>query len=336
MILWQVIAAISALACWEFGKGRRSLHEVTKQVRASIDLAEEIAENVCRAFNSQNNESQSHATKAPPSGVGETGLAVAAIRAEESHRPDRLFNDALAGSFVAASKWTSKRPKWDLRSRTLKFWIIARTVFFDELILDACQTGCQQVVILGAGFDTRAFRLVWPSNIRCFEVDTAKVFDFKTEVLEQQNATARCARIPIPCDLREDWPSALMAAGFDPVNPSVWLAEGLVMYLDADQVDRLLRDISRLAAPRSRFGADMSTRKPNLDEKSHYMDLWRSSAPEEPVSWLLTYGWSAEISKPREILRAHGRLGEDKVDPSKEAAAPDRTHKSFLIGAVKG
>ena len=67
-----------------------------------------------------------------------------------------------------------------------------RTVFLDELLAEASQRGCRQVVLLGAGFDTRAFRLSWPPGTRCFEVDTPDVLGPKDEVLATTNAAPAC------------------------------------------------------------------------------------------------------------------------------------------------
>ena len=66
---------------------------------------------------------------APLEGVAATALAVAAIRAEETARPDRLFADPLAEAFVAASGWSPSRPSGDRRAVVLRAWVVARTVF---------------------------------------------------------------------------------------------------------------------------------------------------------------------------------------------------------------
>jgi methyltransferase (TIGR00027 family) len=148
---------------------------------------------------------------APPTpleGVTATALAVAAIRAEETARPDRLFADPLAAAFVAASGWSPSRPPGDRRAIVLRAWVVARTVFLDELLASACREGRRQVVLLGAGLDVRAFRLAWPPGVRLFELDTADILDHKDLVLAEQSAVAGCERIPVRCDLRTDRPGA--------------------------------------------------------------------------------------------------------------------------------
>jgi methyltransferase (TIGR00027 family) len=260
-----------------------------------------------------------------PPGVGATGLGVAAIRAAETNRPDRLFADPLAAAFVAAANWTTPdRPPED-RVRALTRWVVARTVFLDGLLTDAGQAGCHQAVLLGAGFDTRAFRLPWPPGARLFELDSADVLDGKARVLAQQAAQPACHRVPVPCDLREDWPGALLAAGFTPARPTVWIAEGLLVYLDWEEVQGLIADLSELSAPGSRLGLSLATRSP---AGTGWLDsLRRSTAPEDPAHWLAGHGWTAGITDPADVLAAHGRTPTPTTDrgpASDRGPTPDR------------
>ena len=144
-------------------------------------------------------------------GVGHTGLTVAAVRAQETARPDRLFADPLAAAFAAAAGLGPGAGPGGRRGAALRVWVVARTVFLDDLLAEAGQRGCRQVVLLGAGFDARAFRLPWPPGTRCFEVDTPDVLGPKDQVLATERAVPGCERIVVPCDLRDDWPAALRA-----------------------------------------------------------------------------------------------------------------------------
>jgi len=191
---------------------------------------------------------------APLEGVAATALAVAAIRAEETVRPDRLFADPLAEAFVAASGWSPSRPSGDRRAVVLRAWVVARTVFLDELLGSACREGRRQVVLLGAGLDVRAFRLPWPPGVRWFELDAAEVLDYKDLVLAEQAAVAGCERVPVRCDLRADWPGALLAAGFEPGQPTVWVAEGVLAYLPQEQVEGVAGRPDHAVRPRKPAG----------------------------------------------------------------------------------
>ena len=261
-------------------------------------------------------------------GVGGTGLTVAGIRAEETARPDRLFADPLAAAFVAAAG--SPPPQATSRqAAALRLWIVARTVFLDELITAACADGVRQVVLLGAGFDTRAFRLPWPPGVRCFELDTGDVLAAKQQVLTEQGAVAGCERIVVPTDLGGDWPPALRAAGLDPVWPAIWVAEGLLVYLSPGQVDRLLDEVTSLSAPASRLGLTFRNREPG-DQSAPAPALRRSVAPDDPAGWLAGHGWAAELASAREVLRAHGR----PVPAARPAGRGASRPRALLISAA--
>jgi len=276
--------------------------------------------------------------------VGGSGLAIAAIRAQESARPDRLFADPLAGAFVAAAGWSPPgRP--DGRADALKIWVVARTVFLDELLAAAGRDGCRQVVLLGAGLDARAFRLPWPAGVRCFELDGAEVLEHKALVLTAQAAQAGCERIPVTCDLRADWSAALLAAGFDPGQPAAWIAEGLLVYLTPADADGILADLTALSAPGSRLGLTMSSAGPAAGggqaRARAATARHRSAVPDDPVRWLAGHGWSAQVTDPLEVLRAHGRAvpgqpGQPGQPGDPESGPPEqRRPRARLVSAVR-
>ncbi len=261
-------------------------------------------------------------------GVGGTGLAVAAIRARESARPDRLFDDPLAAAFAelrnagttpggepAAAAGNEPGEPGGQRAAALRAWVVARTVFLDEMLNQACADGARQVVLLGAGFDARAFRLRWPPGVRCFELDTPDVLGVKEQVVAAQQARPGCERIPVPCDLRADWPARLAAASFDPGRPAAWIAEGLLVYLDPDAVDRLIHEVTRLSAPDSRLGLTFRNRVHGPRGGSLGPALRRSAAPDDPAGWLAGHGWSATLADAREVLAAHGRAPRSPAQP---------------------
>ena len=261
-------------------------------------------------------------------GVGGTGLTVAGIRAEETARPDRLFADPLAAAFVAAAGAPPSRAT-SRQAAALRLWIVARTVFLDELITRACADGVRQVVLLGAGFDTRAFRLPWPPGVRCFELDTGDVLAAQQQVLTEQSAAAGCERIVVPTDLRGDWPAELRAAGLDPAQPAVWVAEGLLVYLSPDHVDQLLDEVTRLSAAGNRLGLTFRNRERG-DQSAPAPALRRSAAPDDPAGWLAGHGWAAELAGALEELQAHGRPVPAARDDSRTGPRP----RALLISAM--
>jgi methyltransferase (TIGR00027 family) len=120
----------------------------------------------------------------------------------------------------------------------------ARTTFFDAAL--ARHLGdVHQLVVLGAGWDTRSFRM--PDRVRCFEVDTPRTQGTKRRMLREAGLDA--TRITfVPADLMtEDWLEKLVRDGFAPDRPTFFLWEAVTMYLDREAVETTLRRIAGTA-----------------------------------------------------------------------------------------
>ncbi|MET9361807.1 SAM-dependent methyltransferase [Streptomyces sp. NPDC006632] len=247
-----------------------------------------------------------------------TAVGVARVRALETERENALFHDPLAQAFATAGGRgpSSPAPAGDEAARRRRmgvaFSIVIRTKFLDDLLQEASASGVRQVVLLGAGMDSRAFRIDWPEGTRLFEVDTAAPLEFKESVLRQERAVARCERITVTVDLREDWPTALAAAGHDAAAPTVWIAEGLLIYLLQDAVELLLARIGARSAAGSRMGLTLGPR--GVIERfgadavpGSAASLWVSEMPDDPVTWLAGHGWEAVSHTLRECAAAYGR-----------------------------
>jgi methyltransferase (TIGR00027 family) len=128
-----------------------------------------------------------------------------------------------------------------------------RTRFYDGFFLDATESGVGQVVILASGLDARAYRLPWPAGTVVYEVDMPEVIEFKTLTLGDLGAEPTAERRTVAIDLRDDWATALRAAGFDSQAPTAWSAEGLLVYLPDAAQDALFDNITALSAPGSRL-----------------------------------------------------------------------------------
>jgi methyltransferase (TIGR00027 family) len=129
----------------------------------------------------------------------------------------------------------------------MRYQPAARTTFYDAA-LERHLAGIDQLVILGAGFDTRSYRLPTGTRVRCFEVDAPKTQAFKREMLEKAGVdTARTTYAPADF-LKEDWFEKLVDAGFEPAKASFFLWESVTMYLDREAVEATLRKIAGTAA----------------------------------------------------------------------------------------
>lgn len=162
-----------------------------------------------------------------------------------------------------------------------------RTRHFDSLFTDATAAGVRQAVILAAGLDARAYRLAWPAGTTIYELDQPEVIAFKGETLAQLGAEPAGDRRPIAIDLREDWPKALRDNGFDPSQPTAWIAEGLLIYLPPEAQDLLFDRIDELSAPGSRVATE------HIPDISAFSD----ERSQEIADRLKKYGHDIEMSE---------------------------------------
>lgn len=123
---------------------------------------------------------------------------------------------------------------------------VARTTFLDAA-LERHISDIDQFVVLGAGNDTRSYRLPEGTRVRCFEVDAAKTQRLKREMMGKAGVdTTRVTFVPADF-MKKDWFEKLVNAGFDPDKPSFFLWEGVIMYLDGEAVENTLRTIAGTA-----------------------------------------------------------------------------------------
>jgi len=122
----------------------------------------------------------------------------------------------------------------------------ARTAFFDDAIARHLDT-IQQLVILGAGFDTRAYRRPDSTRVRSFEVDVPETQAAKREALQKAGIDSTGVTFVAADFEKEDWLAKLVSAGFDRGQPGFFLWEGVTMYLDREAIEATLRKISSTA-----------------------------------------------------------------------------------------
>ena len=244
---------------------------------------------------------------------------MAAMRARESSREDRLFHDPFAA--LLAGEDAFERVDQQLTPKD-QAYVAVRTRFFDDLL--SYYPG-HQIVLLASGLDTRAYRYPWPSDAELYELDYPEVLSYKTALLK--NVIPACKHHLIPADLTQPWKEKLLESGYRPESPSVWLIEGLLMYLLEEQVHALLKAVSDLSSPGSWLGVDLINVK-GLDY-GPYEGYFRfgCDAPEE---LLLEYGWHADVFQPGDEGANFGRYTEQY--PTREG--PD-VMRAFLVRAQK-
>jgi len=216
-------------------------------------------------------------------------------------------------------------------------YMAVRTRFFDDLVLQSTRDGIRQVVILATGMDTRAFRLDLPAETDWYELDQSEVLELKEEILNSENAIPRCRRIVLPVDLKQGWRSEVARAGLGLTKPSMWIVEGLLYYLDQQEVAELLGQISSCAAAGSVLGADLVSAsffespwtKKALEMMAARGLAWRFGT-DDPELLFTEHGWHAQVTQPGEEGANYGRWS---------FPVPLRTQRelphSFLVKATR-
>lgn len=226
--------------------------------------------------------------------VSDTARWVAVYRAMESARPDALFHDPYA------ERLAGERGHQILDSlkqgRELAWPMIVRTAIFDEIILEAVQKrGTDLVVNLAAGLDARPWRLPLPPELHWVDVDLPGILNYKTEMLRDEKP--RCRYEAVTLDLRDaEARRALFARLGAGSKQAIVVAEGLLIYLDPEQVAALAAD---LHAPPSFQEWLIDLASPQLIKKMSR--TWGKTlaeagapfkfAPAEGTDFFRPYGW---------------------------------------------
>jgi methyltransferase (TIGR00027 family) len=175
--------------------------------------------------------------------ISDTALWVAHYRAVESARPDALFRDPFAGALagergsqIAKSQTFGDKNAWAF---------IARTVLFDRFVSDNVAAGCDLVVNLAAGLDTRPYRMPLPPTLRWVEVDLPGILDYKEAILGAAAPVCRLERVRL--DLSDETARRDLFARLAAESArTLIVSEGLLIYLAAGQVLALARDLASL------------------------------------------------------------------------------------------
>lgn len=214
----------------------------------------------------------------------------AAMRAKETLRENPLFEDPFASKLAGSDGFELLEKKFTQQDIA---YLATRTRYFDDFIVSGCAE-IRQVVILGAGMDTRAFRLSLPPNTTIYELDQSIVLDYKNSIL--QAYSPQCQRYTIEADLRKPWKHLLLEQSFNINLPSIWLLEGLVMYLTIPIVDDILSTISTLASQGSKLGLDTVNLKA-LEYDGPFKGHFQFGI-DDPQKYLTTYEWKSTVKKP--------------------------------------
>jgi methyltransferase (TIGR00027 family) len=253
------------------------------------------------------------------SSVGYTALLVAGWRAVHALSADPLARDDYAQHFITASAdpyltGLLANPATSEDATAFPRLYGVQTRFFDEFFMSAAADGIRQAVIVAAATTV-------------FELDQAKVLEFKERVLTDHGAKPTARRISVAADLRDDWTVPLRAAGLEPRQRTAWSVEGVLPYLTGSAQDALVERLQELSAPGSRvaigaLGSRLDQAQLSALEATHpgvnvsgevdFSALTYHEDKTSPADWLAAHGWAVDpVRTNPELQAAYGRTPAD-------------------------
>lgn len=173
------------------------------------------------------------------------GMCLAMSGVAVSHRVFR---------YVPSFFSTSDRGKENLLT-----FMYSRHLFFDD-VFETSLDEMEQVVLMGAGFDTRSFMYCRRDHLRVFELDQTNTQKIKREALKKAGLdTAFITFVPVDFN-HEDWHEKLLASGFAPGKRTLFLWEGVTLYLEEAEVRGTLKRVSEVGGPGSVLALDLYSR----------------------------------------------------------------------------
>lgn len=196
-------------------------------------------------------------------------LQIAGLRANETHRPanervfedpyaERFFPDDIRAMFLDPARVKGELAKYEQVMPGVNGAIVARIRFIDECLAGCIAQKAKQLVIIGAGYDTRAYRIDGvKAHLKVFEVDHPATQAVKTHTIQGifGQLPDHVAYVPVIFG-RDRIDRKLMENGCRPELKTLFIIEGLLMYIPPSAVDALLAFIAHGSGPGSSFVAD--------------------------------------------------------------------------------
>jgi methyltransferase (TIGR00027 family) len=168
--------------------------------------------------------------------VSDTALMTAACRAMETERPDGLIRDPFAAQLAGSRGMAIARALTGLD--LMCFGIGVRSRFLDRLVPETVTGhGIATVLSIGAGLDTRPWRLDLPATLRWIEVDFPAMLDYKDSIMA--SVPPKCRRERLAADVSNPYERESVFAAAAADGPTLMITEGLLMYLSASTVEAL-------------------------------------------------------------------------------------------------
>jgi methyltransferase (TIGR00027 family) len=233
----------------------------------------------------------------PIQDVSETALMVAMWRAVENDHPNPLYRDPLALK-LAGERGEEIVKGFSKRRASLSCWMMAiRTRVIDDLILEAVADGVDLVLNLGAGLDTRPYRMELPSNLHWVEADQPKIIAVKESRLSGEQPACKLERVS--CDLADGLARrALLASVSQKGGNALVLTEGVIPYLSEEEVGALAFDLNQYPCFRywvaDYFSPFIRKYRQAQAKKMRLENAPFKFAPSDYFGFFLNHGWQAK------------------------------------------
>jgi methyltransferase (TIGR00027 family) len=240
--------------------------------------------------------------------VADTAFWIAHHRAVETERSDALFHDPLAallageqGEKIAAAMPTRRMIAWS---------VAIRTRVIDEFIQSAIASGIDTILNLGAGLDTRPYRMTLPAPLRWIEADYPRIVDYKESLLAHEHPLCRLERVKV--DLADGAARRNFFAGVNARSSGILvLTEGVVPYLDLEQAASLADDLRSLDQVRAWLVDYFSPQAMKYRRRRGMDRMMRNApfkfAPDDWFGFFRQHGWQAK--EVRYLVDEGERLG---------------------------
>jgi methyltransferase (TIGR00027 family) len=240
--------------------------------------------------------------------VSDTAYWIAHHRAVDSARPDALFHDPFAARLAGER---GRKIAEDLPASRMFGWSVSiRTRIVDDYILAAVAEGADAILNLGAGLDTRPYRMNLPPSLRWIEADYAHIIEYKETILVSEPPRCHLGRVKI--DLADRVKRREFLAGVDASSKRILvLTEGVVPYLSEEEAATLADDLRELQHVRY-WVVDYFSPEATKYRHKQGMDRKMRNAPFrfEPADWhafFREHGW--EASQRKYLMEEGERLG---------------------------
>jgi methyltransferase (TIGR00027 family) len=224
--------------------------------------------------------------------ISDTAFWIAGFRARETERKDAAFKDILAKKLAGEKglQMVSDTP----HSKVMAFAMVVRTAAIDKLILSAVSQGIDAVINLGAGLDTRPYRLELPRQLKWIEVDFEGLIKYKNEKLGEDIPACQLKRIAADLSDDDERRKLLSELGSE-IKRALVITEGVIGYLTNEQAAKLSKDIYSI--PSFAFWVqDYSQGKMRQHRRSKDLVKMVKHTPlqfkcKDPIGFFHEHGW---------------------------------------------